>query len=56
MLAIRAETESQLAGLSDEEQKEYLKSLGLEFSGLDRLIKKAYEMLGLLSFLTCGLD
>ncbi len=54
MLAICAETESQLAGLSDEEQKEYLKSLGLEFSGLDRLIKKAYEMLGLLSFLTCG--
>jgi hypothetical protein len=54
MLSICAETESQLAGLSDEEQKEYLQSLGLEASGLDRLIQKAYEMLGLISFLTCG--
>ena len=49
-LAICAETESQLAGLSEDEQKEYLKSLGLEASGLDRLIQKAYEMLGLISF------
>ena len=54
MLAICAETESQLAGLSEAEQKEYLKSLGLEKSGLDRLIQKAYEMLGLISFLTTG--
>ena len=54
MLAICAETESQLAGLSEGEQKEYLASLGLEKSGLDRLIQKAYEMLGLISFLTTG--
>jgi ribosome-binding ATPase YchF (GTP1/OBG family) len=54
MLSICAETESQLAGLSEEEQKEYLQSLGLEASGLDRLIKKAYGMLGLISFLTTG--
>ncbi len=54
MLAICAETESQLAGLTGTEQKEYLQSLGLEASGLDRLIQKAYEMLGLISFLTCG--
>jgi len=53
-LAICAETESQLAGLPEEEQKEYLKSLGLEKSGLDRLIQKAYETLGLISFLTTG--
>jgi hypothetical protein len=53
-LSICAETEAQLAGLSEEEQKEYLKSLGLDASGLDRLIQKAYEMLGLISFLTCG--
>ncbi len=53
-VAICAETEAQLAGLSEEEQKEYLKSLGLEASGLDRLIKKAYETLGLISFLTTG--
>ncbi len=53
-IAICAETEAQLAGLSEEEQKEYLKSLGLNASGLDRLIKKAYETLGLISFLTTG--
>lgn len=54
VIAICAETEAQLAGLSEEEQKEYLKSLGLEQSGLDRLIQKAYETLGLISFLTTG--
>lgn len=54
MLAICAETESQLAGLTEPEQKEYLTSLGLEASGLDRLIQKAYSMLGLISFLTTG--
>ncbi len=53
-LSICAETESQLAGLTEDEQKEYLKTLGLDASGLDRLIQKAYEMLGLISFLTCG--
>lgn len=54
MLAICAETEAQLAGLNEEEQREYLASLGLTASGLDRLIKKAYETLGLISFLTTG--
>lgn len=53
-LTICAETEAQLASLTEQEQKEYLKSLGLESSGLDRLIQKAYETLGLISFLTCG--
>lgn len=51
---ICAETESQLASLSPEEQKEYLSSLGLEKSGLDRLIQEAYRLLGLISFLTSG--
>ena len=37
-----------------EEQKEYLHDLGLEASGLERLIQKAYVTLGLISFLTCG--
>lgn len=55
ILPICAKTEAQLASLSEQEQKEYLKSLGLESSGLDRLIQKAYEMLGLISFLTCGI-
>ncbi len=54
LFMISAKTESELASLSLEDQKAYLKELGLEASGLDRLIQKAYEMLGLISFLTCG--
>jgi ribosome-binding ATPase len=53
-VVVCAKIESELAALSDEEQKEYLKDLGLEQSGLERLIKKAYELLGLISFLTAG--
>ncbi|QQG44194.1 MAG: redox-regulated ATPase YchF [Candidatus Roizmanbacteria bacterium] len=51
---ISAKIESELSALSEEEQKEYLKELGLSQSGLERLIKKAYETLGLISFLTAG--
>lgn len=51
---ICAKIESELASLSEDEQKEYLKDLGLEFSGLERLIQKAYATLGLISFLTAG--
>ncbi|MBI5448780.1 redox-regulated ATPase YchF [Candidatus Gottesmanbacteria bacterium] len=54
-LAISAKVEAELAALTSEEQKAYLKEFGLEASGLDRLIAKAYEMLGLISFLTCGI-
>ncbi len=54
ILKISAKTESELAELSSEEQKEYLKSLGLEKSGLERLIQVAYKTLGLISFLTGG--
>ncbi len=54
VIMISAKIEAELASLSDEEQKAYLKELGLEASGLDRLIQKAYQMLGLISFLTAG--
>lgn len=54
MLAISAKVESELASMSEDEQKAYLRELGLEASGLDRLIQKAYETLGLISFLTAG--
>lgn len=53
-LAICAKIEAELASLSEDEQKAYLKELGLSASGLDRLIQKTYGMLGLISFLTCG--
>jgi len=51
---VSAKIESELAGLSEADQIDYLKSLGMSESGLDRLIKKAYETLGLISFLTAG--
>ena len=54
MVVISAKIESELSSLSESEQKEYLESLGLQESGLERLIKKAYERLGLISFLTAG--
>ncbi|MDO8451988.1 MAG: redox-regulated ATPase YchF [bacterium] len=49
-----AKIEAELAGLPEDEQREYLASLGLKESGLERLIQKAYAMLGLISFLTMG--
>lgn len=51
-VVISAKIEAELASLSGEEQKEYLKGLGLQASGLERLIQKAYKELGLISFLT----
>jgi len=53
-VVISAQIESELASLTPDEQKEYLKELGVEKSGLERLINKAYEKLGLISYLTCG--
>jgi len=46
--------ESELAVLSDEDRTAYLKDLGLEQAGLDRLIATAYKVLKLQSFLTAG--
>lgn len=54
VIVICAKIEAELAALSEDEQKEYLKDLGMGKSGLERLIQKAYEELGLISFLTCG--
>jgi ribosome-binding ATPase YchF (GTP1/OBG family) len=54
IVVICAKIESELATLTDEEAKEYLGDLGLEASGLERLIQKAYIKLGLISFLTAG--
>lgn len=51
---ICAKLESELASLSNEEQKEYLAQAGIRESGLDKLIRKAYETLGRISFLTAG--
>lgn len=53
-LKICAKLEEELADLFEEERLEYLKQLGIEETGLERLIKKAYSLLGLISFLTAG--
>lgn len=53
-LVISAKLEEELVELSDEERIEYLNELGIKETGLERLIRKAYQMLGLASFLTAG--
>ena len=53
---ISAKIESELADLPEEEAKAMLKELKLESSGLDKLIKKSYEILDLITFLTTGPD
>ena len=46
--------EEELSGLEEEDKKEMLEALGLEESGLYKVIKKSYDLLGLMSFLTAG--
>ncbi|MBI2310469.1 redox-regulated ATPase YchF [Candidatus Collierbacteria bacterium] len=53
-LYISARIEAELASLSEEETKAYLSELGISESGLDKLIRKAYETLEKISFLTAG--
>jgi GTP-binding protein YchF len=49
-----AQVEAELAELSPEERREFLQSLGLTESGLDRLARAAYHLLGLRSYFTAG--
>ena len=53
---ISAQIEQELAELDEEEKAEYLEDLGVESSGLDKLVKASYSLLGLISFLTAGED
>ena len=46
--------EEELSGLEDDDKKEMLEALGLEESGLDKVIRRSYDLLGLMSFLTAG--
>lgn len=54
LVVICAKVESELAELGEEDSIAYLKELGVEKSGLERLIQSAYDKLGLISYLTCG--
>lgn len=53
-ILIDAKLESELAELTDNERTEYLTELGLPESGLDKIIKSAYQTLGLITFITAG--
>ena len=46
--------EEELSGLEDDDKKEMLEALGMDESGLDKVIKESYDLLGLMSFLTAG--
>ena len=54
VIAICAGIEAEIAELSGEEKQMFLDDLGIPESGLDRLIKKSYALLGLISYLTAG--
>ncbi len=56
VLPICAKIEQEIGELPEEDKAMFLEELGLEESGLDRLIKCSYSLLGLISFLTCGPD
>ena len=54
VIVVSAKMESEVAELPEEEAKEYLEMAGLEETGLDRLIKAGFKLLGLMTFLTAG--
>jgi GTP-binding protein YchF len=56
MIVISARIEEEIAQLDEADRDEYFRELGIAESGLDRLIKKSYQLLGLISFLTAGKD
>ena len=54
VVILDAKLESELAELEDGERTEYLEELGLNNSGLDKIISAAYQTLGLITFITAG--
>ena len=56
VLPVCAKIEEEIAALEPDEREMFLEELGMAESGLDRMIKCSYSLLGLISFLTCGAD
>ncbi len=56
VVVICAEIEAEMAELDDEERSMFLAEMGIEESGLDKLVKASYALLNLISFLTAGED
>lgn len=54
VLPICAQIEAEISDMSEEDKEMFLSDLGLEVSGLNRIIKEGYSLLGLISFLTAG--
>ena len=54
VLSVCAQLEAEIAELEGEEKQMFLSDLGITESGLDRLIKESYSLLGLISYLTAG--
>ncbi|MCL2054126.1 MAG: redox-regulated ATPase YchF [Oscillospiraceae bacterium] len=54
VLPVCAQLEAEISGMNDEDKEMFLSELGLTVSGLDRVIKEGYSILGLISFLTAG--
>ncbi|NMM61427.1 redox-regulated ATPase YchF [Clostridium sp. P21] len=56
VIVISAKIEEELSTLEDDEKKEMLQEYGLDEAGLDKLIHSSYKLLGLMSFLTAGVQ
>lgn len=56
VVVISAKIEEELSQLSEDEKKEFLNDMGMDSSGLEKLVKASYSLLGLISFLTTGED
>jgi ribosome-binding ATPase len=54
LVAVSAKIEAEIAAMAESEQAEFLKSLGLSESNLDRFIRSGYELLDLITFYTAG--
>ena len=54
VLPISAQIEEEISSLEGDEKQMFLEEMGLNESGLDRLVKKSYTLLGLISYLTAG--
>ena len=56
VVVISGQVEGEIAQLPKEERRDYLAGMGLKESGLDRMIRAGYELLGLITYLTAGKD
>ena len=54
VVVLSAKLEEELSSLEGEDKAEMLEAMGIEETGLDKVIKKSYSLLGLISFLTAG--